>query len=90
MFICGWDALMTPQNDILDSMRTRSCFVSYLRLSPPFQFSLSAAALDMYLYDCAPTCKLYCVRYVVHCRLQLCIEMTYIIILNGVWGTKLK
>ncbi len=33
----------------LDSMRTLSWFVSYRRLSPQFQFSLSAAALGMYL-----------------------------------------
>ncbi len=34
----------------LDSKRTLSWFVSYRRLSPQFQFSLSPAALDMYLY----------------------------------------
>ncbi len=40
------------RNATLESMRTLSWFVSYRRLSPQFQFSLSPAALDMYLYDC--------------------------------------
>jgi hypothetical protein len=51
MFLSDWSALMTPQKTTLDSKRTLSRFVSYQRLSPQFQFSLSGAALDMYPYD---------------------------------------
>ncbi len=40
-----WRAIMTPQKATLDSMRTRSCFVSYRRLSAQFQFPLSAYTL---------------------------------------------
>jgi hypothetical protein len=45
---------MTPQKAALDSMRTLSGFVFYQRLSPQFQFSLSATDLGMYFY--APLC----------------------------------
>ncbi len=39
-----------PPEGHLDSMRTLSWFVSsYRRLSPPFQFSLSAVTLGIYL-----------------------------------------
>jgi hypothetical protein len=41
---------MFPQKVTLNSKRTLSLFVSHQRLSPQFKFSLSAAALDMYLY----------------------------------------
>ncbi len=41
---------MTSQKATLESKRTFSWFVSYRRLSPQCQFSLSPAALDMYLY----------------------------------------
>ncbi len=51
-----WSALMTPQKTILDSLRTLSWLVSYRRLSPQFQFSLSAVTLGIYL--CVPTWKL--------------------------------
>jgi hypothetical protein len=43
MFISDWSALMTPQKATLDSMRTLTWFVSYSRLLPMFQFSLSGA-----------------------------------------------
>ncbi len=45
-----WNDLMTPQKATLDSMRTLSWFVPCRRLSPQFQFSLSTAALGIYLY----------------------------------------
>jgi hypothetical protein len=53
MFIFGWSALLTPQKPTLDSgqhvyrQRTLSWFG---RLPPQFQFSMSAAALAVYLY----------------------------------------
>jgi hypothetical protein len=40
---------MTPQKATLDSMCTLLLFVFYRRLSPQFQFSLSAVTLDIYL-----------------------------------------
>jgi hypothetical protein len=40
-------------------VRTLSCFVSSRRLSPQFQFSLSAAALRIYLYEPTNKCRLY-------------------------------
>jgi hypothetical protein len=45
---------LTPQKAPLDSMHTVSWFVSYRRLSPQFQFSLSAAALGIYQYGSTP------------------------------------
>jgi hypothetical protein len=54
MFMSHWCALITPQNATLDSKRTLSLFVSYRRLSTQFQFSLSPAALDRYLYGAQP------------------------------------
>jgi hypothetical protein len=50
MFMSDWSALMTPQKVTLDSKRTLLWFVFYQRLSPQFQFSLSPAALDIYIY----------------------------------------
>ncbi len=50
MFMFDWSAIMTPQKASLDSMRTLSWFISYRHLSPQFQFSLSAAALGIYLH----------------------------------------
>jgi hypothetical protein len=50
MFMYDWSALMAPQKATLGSKPSLSCFISYRHLSPEFQFSLSAAALDMYLY----------------------------------------
>ncbi len=51
----GCSALMTPKKATLDSLRTLSCFVSYRRLSPQFQFSLCAAALGLLRYvGCHP------------------------------------
>jgi hypothetical protein len=49
MFMSDWSTLLTPQKATLDSIRT-FVFVSYRRLSPQFQVSLSAAVLGMYLY----------------------------------------
>ncbi len=49
-FMSDWSALMTPKKATLDSKHTLWWSVSYRRLSPQFQFSLSPAALDMYLY----------------------------------------
>jgi hypothetical protein len=46
--------LMTPQKATLDSMRILLFFASYLCILPQFQFSLFAAALDMYLYGLTP------------------------------------
>jgi|LakMenE01Jun11ns_1017448.scaffolds.fasta_scaffold6954232_2 hypothetical protein len=67
MFMSDWSAFVTPQKATLDSKRTLSCFVSYRRLSPQFQFSLSPAALDMYLYMVSslrvPKMKRVCVLY---------------------------
>jgi hypothetical protein len=54
MFIFDWSVLMTPQKATMDSMRTPTLFVSYRLLSPQFQFSLSAAALVIYLYGQNP------------------------------------
>jgi hypothetical protein len=51
MLISEWRAIMTPQKATLDSMRTPSWFVSYRRLSPQFQLSLSAVTLGIYLCD---------------------------------------
>jgi hypothetical protein len=48
---------MTRQRATMDSKRTLLRFVSYCRLSPQFQFSLSAAALGMYLYGEVPLLK---------------------------------
>ncbi len=42
-----WSAHMAPQKATLDSKRTLSSFVGTYQ----FQFSLSATALGMYLYD---------------------------------------
>ncbi len=49
MFMSDWISLMTPQKATLDSMRI--LVLSYQRLSPQFQFSLSAVTLGIYLYD---------------------------------------
>jgi hypothetical protein len=54
MFIFDRSVRMTPQKATMDSMRTLTVFVSYRLLSPQFQFSLSAAALGIYLYDQIP------------------------------------
>jgi hypothetical protein len=45
MFMSGWSALMTPRRP-----PWTASVVSYRRLSPQFQRSLSAAALGTYLY----------------------------------------
>ncbi len=62
-----WSVLMTPQNATLDSKRTLSLFVSHRLLSPQFQFSLSAAALDMYCISMSTIYRgfiyLGCLRY---------------------------
>ncbi len=50
MFMFEWSALITLQKATLDIMRTLTRFVSYRRLSHKFQFSLSPAALGIYLY----------------------------------------
>ena len=50
MFMSDWSAFMTPQKATLDSMCTLLWLVSYRRLLPQFKFSLSAAALGIYLY----------------------------------------
>ncbi len=42
---------MTPQNATLNSKRTLPWLVSYRRLSPQLQLSLSPTAVDTYLYD---------------------------------------
>jgi hypothetical protein len=49
MFMFDLSALMTPQKATLDSMQPLSWFVSYRRLSPQFQFSLTAVTLGIYL-----------------------------------------
>jgi len=69
MFMSDWSALMTPQKATLDSMHTLSWFISYRRLSPQFQFSLSAAALGMYLYGPLPLppCGFISFRVVSNC-----------------------
>jgi hypothetical protein len=48
MFVSDWSVLTSPRKATLDSKRTLSWFVSNWRLSPQFQFSLSASALDMF------------------------------------------
>ncbi len=46
LYLLGdWSSLMIPQKATLNSMGTLSWFASCWRLSPSFQFSLSAAAL---------------------------------------------
>jgi hypothetical protein len=57
MFMFCWSALLTPHKATLDSMHTLSWSVSYRRLSPQFQFSLSVAALGIYLYGATCTDK---------------------------------
>ncbi len=54
-YIYVWlEALMTPQNATLDSLRTLSWFVSYRRLSSQFQFSVSAVTLGYLSRWCEP------------------------------------
>ncbi len=50
MFMSDWSPLMTPQKVTLDSMCTLS-FVSNRQLSSQIQVSMSAAVLDIYLYE---------------------------------------
>ncbi len=50
--------LWPPKRPPLDIMRTLSWCVSYRRLSPQFQFSLSAAALGIYHYGSTPPIRI--------------------------------
>ncbi len=49
MFMFEWSALMTPHKATLVSLLTLSWFVSYQRLTPKFQYSLSDDTLGIYL-----------------------------------------
>jgi hypothetical protein len=50
MFMSDWSALMTPQKATMDSTSIFLWFVSYRYIAPQFQFTLSAATLEIYLY----------------------------------------
>ncbi len=49
MFMFDWSALMIPQKATLVCLLTLSWFVSYQRLTPKFQHSLSDVTLGIYL-----------------------------------------
>ncbi len=52
MFMSDWSPLMTPQKVTLDSMCTLSFVLRILPTSSyQIQVSMSAAALDIYLYE---------------------------------------